>query len=207
MLVGAALLTTAISWIARAAGRAEIERAVEARIGGPARAGLAMLAGVSVLREGIELTIFLAAARVGSGAGALAGALLGFTAAIALGVLVYTAAVRVNLRVFFTATNVLLVLFAAGLVAHGLHEFVEAGVLPPIVEHLWDVNPPAWADGSLPVLHENGAVGGILKGLFGWNGNPAALEVIGWAAYVAAAVAVALVRRARRLSAGTSPRG
>ena len=89
-------------------------------------------------------------------------------------------------------------LFAAGLVAHGLHEFVEAGVLPPIVEHLWDVNPPARADGSLPALHENGAIGGILKGLFGWNGNPTALELIGWAAYVAAAAAVALARRARR---------
>jgi len=198
MLVGAALLTTAIAWIARAAGRVEIERAVEDRIAGPARAGLALLAGVSVLREGIELTIFLAAARVGSGAGALTGALLGFAAAVVLGVLVYTAATRVRLRVFFAATNVLLVLFAAGLVAHGLHELAEAGVLPPIVEHSWDVNPPARADGSLPALHENGAIGGILKGLFGWNGDPTALELIGWAAYVAAAVAVALVRHARR---------
>ena len=45
-----------------------------------------------------------------------------------------------HLGVFFAATNVLLVLFAAGLVADGLHELVEAGVLPSIVEHLWDVN-------------------------------------------------------------------
>ncbi len=171
MLVGAALLATAIAWIARAAGRVEIERAVEDRIAGPPGPGWRCCRR-SVLREGIELTIFLAAARVGSGAGALAGALLGFAAAIVLGVLVYAAATRVRLRVFFAVTNVLLVLFAAGLVAHGLHEFVEVGVLPPIVEHVWDVNPLARADGSLPALHENGAIGGILKGLFGWNGNP-----------------------------------
>ena len=205
MFVGAALLTTAIAWIARSAGRTEVERAVEARITGPARGGLALLAGVSVLREGIELVIFLAAARVGTGTGdlvgALAGALLGFAAAIALGVLVFTAAVRVNLRAFFAATNVLLVLFAAGLVAGSLHEFAEAGVLPPLVEHLWVVN--------LPALQEDGAIGGILKGLFGWNSAPSAFEVIGWTAYLAAAgaCAVAIARRARRLSAGTSPRG
>jgi high-affinity iron transporter len=202
-IVGAVLLTTAIAWLARAAGRVEVERAVETRLAGPARGGLVLLAGVSVLREGIELVIFLAAARVGTGGGdvvgALAGALLGFAAAIALGVLVFTAAVRVNLRSFFGATNVLLVLFAAGLVAGSLHEFAEAGVLPPIVEHLWDVN--------LPALQEDGAIGGILKGLFGWNSAPSALELIGWTAYLAAAGAVAFVRRAQRVSAGTSPRG
>ena len=188
-LVGAGLLTTAIAWLARAAGRFEVERAVEARVAGPARGGLALLAGVSVLREGIELTIFLAAARVGTGTGDLAGALLGFAAAIVIGVLVYTAAIRVHLGVFFAATNVLLVLFAAGLVAGGLHELAEAGVLPSIVEHLWDVN--------LPALRENGALGGILNGLFGWNSAPSALELLGWLGYLAAAAAIALVRRAR----------
>ncbi len=194
-LVGAALLTTAIAWLARAAGRGEVERAVEVRLAGPARGGLALLAGVSVLREGIELVIFLAAARVGTGAGALTGALLGFAAAIGLGVLVFTAAIRVNLRAFFAATNVLLVLFAAGLVAGGLREFVEAGVLPPIVGHVWNVGTPA--------LREDGAVGGILRGLFGWSADPSALEAIGWLAYIAAAVAVA--RRARRRARATRP--
>lgn len=189
-LVGAALLTTAIAWLAHAAGRTDVERVVASRLAGPARGGLALLAGVSVLREGIELVIFLAAARVGAGSGELAGALLGFAAAIALGVLVFTAAIRVNLRAFFAATNVLLVLFAAGLVAGGLHEFIEAGVLPSIVEHLWDVN--------LPALHEDGAIGGILKGLFGWNGSPSALEMVGWLAYLAGAGVVALARRAHR---------
>jgi high-affinity iron transporter len=195
MLAGAALLSTAIMWLAHAAGRVEVERAVAARLTGPVGAGLALLAGVSVLREGIELVIFLAAARVGSGGGALAGALLGFAAAIVLGVLVFTAAIRLNLRAFFAATNVLLVLFAAGLVAHGLHEFAEAGVLPPIVDPLWVVD--------LPALREDGAIGGLLRGLFGWNSAPYALEVIGWAAYLGAAAAGALVRRARRPAGAT----
>jgi high-affinity iron transporter len=209
MLAGAALLTTAVAWLAQAAGRAAVERAVEARLAGPSRAGLALLAGVSVLREGIELVVFLAAARVGADGGVVAGALLGFAAAVVLGVLVFTAAVRVNLRVFFRVTNALLVLFAAGLVAHGLHELVEAGVLPALVDPVFDVNPVARPDGSLPALHENGAVGGILKGLFGWNGDPALLELLGWGAYLAAAAAVAVARRVRRRAAarGVDARG
>ena len=196
MFVGAALLTTAIVWIARSARRTEVERAVEARISGSARGGLVLLAGVSVLREGIELVIFLAAARFGTGSGALAGALLGFAAAIALGVLVFTAAIRVNLRAFFGATNVLLVLFAAGLVAAGLHELAEAGVLPP---HRGsplgrDRGP---ADGSVPAFHEDGAARRHPEGSVRLERHPTALEVIGWAAYLAAAAAVALARRLR----------
>ena len=195
MLAGVALLTTAIVWLARTARRTEVEQAVEARLSRSAWGGLMMLAAVSVLREGIELVIFLGASRFGTGSGDLVGALLGFAAAIALGLLVFTATIRVNLRTFFAATNVLLVLFAAGLVARGLHELVEAGALPALVDPLWDVNPPLRADGSLPALHENGTVGSIVNGLFGWNGNPSALEVIGWFAYLAAAAVIAVIRR------------
>lgn len=38
--------------------------------------------------------------------------------------------------------SVLLLIFAAGLVAYGVHELNEAGIVPPIIEHLWDTNPP-----------------------------------------------------------------
>jgi high-affinity iron transporter len=200
MLAGAALLTTAIVWLARASRRTEVERAVEARLSGSVRGGLMLLATLSVLREGIELVIFLGASRFGTGSGDLAGAVLGFAAAIALGFAIFVAAIRVNLRTFFGATNVLLVLFAAGLVARGLHELVEVGALPALIDPLWDVNPPVRTDGSIPSFHENGAVGSILKSLFGWNGNPSALEVIGWAAYLSGCAAVAAARRVRAAS-------
>jgi high-affinity iron transporter len=200
MLAGAALLTTAIVWLARTARRAEVEEAVEARLSGSVWSGLAMLAAVSVLREGIELVIFLGASRFGTGSGDLAGALLGFAAAITLGLVVFIAAIRVNLRAFFGATNVLLVLFAAGLVARGLHELVEVGALPALIDSLWDVNPPVRPGGGIPAFHEDGTVGSILKSLFGWNGNPSALEVIGWLVYLAAAEAIAVVRRLRAAS-------
>lgn len=41
---------------------------------------------------------------------------------------------------FFQVTGVLLIVFATGLMAHGIHEFQETGLLPIPVEHVWDIN-------------------------------------------------------------------
>lgn len=57
---------------------------------------------------------------------------------------------------FFRVTSVLLILFAAGLVAHGVHELQEAALLPTLIEHVWDINP---------LLDENSTGGSILKAL------------------------------------------
>jgi len=78
-----------------------------------------------------------------------------------------------------------LVLFAAGLVAHGVHEFQEAAVIPYVVEEVWDINPAVAAGGVYPLMHENGLIGSFLKGLFGYNGNPSLLEVLFYVSYLA----------------------
>jgi len=45
---------------------------------------------------------------------------------------------------------------------------------------IWDINPQKNNDGSYPALHDKGAVGGILKGFFGYNGDPSLIEFITW---------------------------
>ena len=45
---------------------------------------------------------------------------------------------------------------------------------------IWDVKPSKNSDGSYPILHDKGAVGGILKGFFGYNGDPSLIEFITW---------------------------
>ena len=45
---------------------------------------------------------------------------------------------------------------------------------------IWDVNPSINNDGSYPVLHDKGAIGGLLKGFFGYNGDPSLIEFIIW---------------------------
>ena len=45
---------------------------------------------------------------------------------------------------------------------------------------IWDINPPKNNDGSYPILHDKGAVGGLFKGFFGYNGDPSLIEFITW---------------------------
>jgi len=185
MLVGAALLTGMILWMMRQRHiAAELETKVAATLRGPSRAGLFALVFVAILREGIETVLFLGAARLASPENNLVGALLGLAAAAVLGYALAAGSGKVSVRTFFAATNVLLILFAAGLVSMGVHELQEAGVLPAVVEHVWDINPPAPDGGPYPYLHDKGAVGSIARGLFGYSGAPSLLEVIAYGAYL-----------------------
>ena len=184
MLAGALLLTTLILWMIRKSAQAEeLERKVADRLSGTRKAGLFLLIFFSVLREGIESVIFVSAAGFASGQNNLLGAGLGLAAAVVLGLLLFRGALRINLRSFFTITNLLLILFAAGLVAGGVHELQEAGAIPIVIEHVWDINPSVTGDGY-PVFHENGLIGSIAKGLFGYNGNPNLIEILVYLAYM-----------------------
>jgi high-affinity iron transporter len=177
MLLAAGVLTWMIFWMQRQGRsiRAELEADVRRAVLGGSRWALFVLAFVVVVREGIETALFLtAAAFSATSAQTLIGAGLGLVAAVALGYAIFAVGTRLDVRVFFRVTSVLLILFAAGLVAHGVHELQEAGVLPVIVEHVWDVNP---------ILDESSTLGSILKSLFGYNGNPSLLEVASYVAY------------------------
>jgi len=170
MLVGAALLTTMILWMMRQRHiAAELEQRVAAQMNRTRRFGLFVLVFVAILREGIETVIFLSAASVPSPDNNLIGAAAGILAAVLLGYLLFRGSARISLKTFFGVTNVLLILFAAGLVAQGIGELNEAGVIPAVVEHVWDINPAVRPDGSYPLLHDHGYVGGILRGLFGYR--------------------------------------
>lgn len=206
MLVGAALLTTMILWMMRQRHvAAELEAKVAASLRGPSRIGLFALVFVAILREGIETVLFLSAASLASPDNNLIGALLGLVAAIALGYALFVGSRKISLRSFFAVTNVLLILFAAGLVGMAVHEFQEAGVLPVIVEHVWNINPPAPDGGPYPALHEKGAIGSIARGLFGYNGDPSLLEVVAYGAYLAVVAALWQRRDVRRAArAGTA---
>ena len=203
MLLGALLLTTMILWMMRQRQVAlELEARVAVEVAQANSWGLFSLVFLAVLREGIETVIFLGAATAASAGGELAGALIGIGAAIALGYVAFVGARKVNIKTFFNVTSLLLILFAAGLVAHGVHELEEAGVVPALIEHVWDINPPVNPNGSYPALHENGSVGGLLKSLFGYNGNPSLTEVLSYGAYLAAVAG--LWRNVKRTIRGTT---
>ncbi|MBS3109111.1 FTR1 family protein [Candidatus Woesearchaeota archaeon] len=185
MVIGAALLTFMIFWMMKqknvsASYHKRMQRSIEAG----ASFGLFTVGFISILREGVETVIFLNAARFAAGSTSILGAFLGIIAAIVLGYVVFTGMAKVSVKRFFNVSSIVLVLFAAGLVSHGIHEFQEAGVIPVLHGQAWDINPLLNPDGSFPWLHEEGIIGSILKGLFGYNGNPSILEVMSYGVYL-----------------------
>jgi len=204
MIVGALLITTMIFWMMNQYNiTRDIERKVSKRVSGTFGAGIFFLAFISILREGVESVIFLAALRFTSSENTLFGALLGMVAAIVLGYFLFLGSLKINVKKVFAFTSVLLILFAAGLAAHGVHELQEAGVIPVFIEHVWDINPLVGQDGSYPLFHENGYIGSILKGLFGYNGNPSLLEVTVYWAYIMVVFLIwRLKKRGKRLRYG-----
>jgi high-affinity iron transporter len=177
-LFAAGVLTWMILWM-QSQGKnlkAKIETDTSQAISLGKRA-LFILAFVAVVREGLELAVFLLATSfVADGLNTVLGAVLGISSAILLGWFIFKSTNKLNIRGFFMVTNVLLILFAAGLVAYGVHELNEAGWIPSLIEHVWDINH---------ILNEKSQIGLILKALFGYNGNPSLSEVVAYLIYFA----------------------
>lgn len=196
MLLASGVLTWMIFWMQRQARsiRSELESGVHRAVGQGGSGGLFLLAFMAVAREGVELALFLTAASLAADAQqVLTGAFLGLGTAILLGWSLFASLLKLDLRRFFQVTGVLLIIFAAGLFAHGVRELVEAGWLPALVEQVWDLNF---------LLHEDSTVGSLLGALFGYNGNPSLIEVLAYLAYF-----VAIFFGLRRANAQTSSAG
>lgn len=176
MLLAVVVLTWMVLWMqthARFLKRA-LEDQAQAAVTRRAEWGLFSLTFLAVFREGLETALFLAAsAWVVDGAGTLIGAVGGLAVASALGVLIYVYAVRLNLRLFFAATGVLLMIIAAGLLAHGLHEFQEIGWLP-LTAIAWDTS---W------LLDHKSEAGALARALIGYTARPTWLEVAAYLGY------------------------
>ncbi len=174
----AALLTWMIFYMGRQARglRRELEHKTDQAVTTGAFA-LAAVPFVAVAREGFESVLFLLSTTVGetSTSGQFVGGLAGVIAAIAIGYLVYKGSHLIDLRKFFRITGWLIILFAAGLAAKGIHEFQEAGVIPTLVEHVW----------ALPFLDpDTSTTGAFLKAMFGWDPDPSLLQVLAYVGYL-----------------------
>lgn len=178
MLLAAGVLTWMIFWMRRHAPF--LKESLAAKVHDSALTGghlpLFLVAFFAVAREGLELALFLTATTLADGlSSTLIGALLGLIAAAALGWGLFASLLRLDLRRFFVITSLLLTLFAAGMVAHGVHEFVELSWIPAMLDPVWDTN--LW-------LPERSFPGYLLTALFGYNGNPSLTEVLAYWGYL-----------------------
>lgn len=179
LLVAVGILSYMIVWMRRQAAdlKGNLQRQVAEATTSRSNLSLALLSFVVVVREGLETALFLfGATRESSPLLVLVGGLAGLAVAVAVGYGIYRGGLRLNLGTFFRATGLLLVFFAAGMLAYGLHELIEARAFPALVDPLYNLNE---------ILPEKSAVGEFLKALLGYNGNPALSETVLYVAYLA----------------------
>jgi high-affinity iron transporter len=179
MWVAVGFLTYMILWMRRESRNVawSIRQGIDSAVERGGSLALVSLVFVMVLREGVETALFVfGITRTSEPLQVAFGAALGLAGAVALGYAVYAGGKRINLGTFFKVTGVFLILVAAGLLAHGVAEFEEAGLLPAIMP-LWDVS------NSL-VLGEGTIISDFLTAFFGWDPEANLLELFAWFTYI-----------------------
>ena len=176
MLTSAIFITWAVFWLHKYFAREKLKllQKVKSTIAEEKQRGLFVLVFTAVLREGFEIVLFLSTIylstdplRVISGFGI--GAILGLMVAGSL----LTATLKLPIYRAFQATTVLLILFAAGLAARGVHEFAEAHLIPEFTKVTLAFLPP-----------KGHFLGDTLKSIFGISRSMDYLQLVVYAFYV-----------------------
>ncbi len=177
-LLAVAMLSWMLLWMTQRSRflKKEIQEAVQQSITNPERAGLgiATLVGVAVLREGIEVVLFLGAQFQSGALPPLIGAFVGLLLASAIGYALFGLGARINIRTFFAALGSLLLLIVAGLLSTAL------GLLGSAFE--WNLGPILW---DLSANLSEGIFPGVMfNALFGYTDQPRLLQFLVWLGYL-----------------------
>jgi high-affinity iron transporter len=175
LLLAVGMLGWHVIWMSRHGG----ELAASARaIGKAVIAGsrplyaLALVCGLAVLREGSETVLFLYGIAASGGVGAatlIAGGALGLAGGVATGAVLYFGLLRIPTQQLFAVTNWMVLLLAAGMAAQAAGYLVQADLLPPLGETVWDTSG---------VLTEDGVVGKALHTLVGYVSRPDGIQIL-----------------------------
>ena len=135
---------------------------------------LALVAFLSVGREGLETSLFLYAnfKTVNHDTAPLLGLIFGLGAAVALGVLIYKRSVKINISKFFRITGIALIVVAAGVLIHGINEFQSRG-------DIGGANATVWKFGG-----ENSIFVTIIDGTFGISNVMTWLQLVVYLLYI-----------------------
>jgi high-affinity iron transporter len=202
-LVAAGVLTYMTFWMQGHSRTlsADLERRSEAALNGRARFGLGALSFQAVGREGLETMVFtLAIVFASSGQAAthahgrnlLFGAVLGLAVALGIAFAIFRLGRRLNLGLFFRVLGIVLMVFAAGLLADAVENMQQLGWLPFLDHTLWNTSG---------FLSESSSLGDVFHSLLGYADQPTVLQAIVWVTFVATSSIIFLVMGHR------SPRG
>lgn len=150
---------------------------------------LALVVALAVWREGSEVVLFIEGFLAGQPVASVAfGSALGIAAGVGLGSLLYLGLLRLKMSTMFSTTNLLMACIAAGMAARGAGKLIETGILPPLVEPVWDTSA---------VLPEQSLPGQFVASLTGYIAQPSAMQLLFYV-FTLATLAVLLHRQKRR---------
>lgn len=140
-------------------------------------AALVATAFIAVGREGLETSLFIwsAVQATGQSTAPVLGATAGLLTAVVMGYLFYRGALAINLAKFFTWTGAALIVVAAGVLAYGVHDLQEAGLLPGLNAIAFDIS------GALP---PGSWYATLLRGTINLTPVTTWLQAIAWVAYI-----------------------
>jgi len=178
LLVAAALIVQMVLWMRRhgAGMRQNLHQNLAIAVQRSGLLGIAIVAALAIAREGAEAAVFLYGASLepGGTASLVSGAALGFALAGLTAWALGRGLRFLDYRRFFLISGWMLLLFALALLVSAVDRLIGAGLLPALVDPLWD---SAW------LLDDNRRVGSVLAALVGYRARPSLMLVIVFALY------------------------
>ncbi|HEY3177565.1 MAG TPA: FTR1 family protein [Casimicrobiaceae bacterium] len=178
MLIAAGLIVQMVFWMRRH-GRTfkkELEAGMQKKAAAANWWGLLAVVAIAVGRESAETVVFLyglSAEQQG-----ISRLLVIVPIGLALAFLTFWALQQggrfLTWRTFFRVSEILLLLLAGALLVSGIEKSIGLGLIPPIVDQLWD---------STYLLDDSSRVGGIVAALTGYRARPALLPLTALLAY------------------------
>ncbi len=145
---------------------------LEVKEGSKALSAIAVLVGLTVLREGAESVLFLHGIISSTPNGVtdvVMGALLGLGGGVLIGLMMFMGLMKIPVRWFFSVTGTLLLWRAAGLASQMARLLIQADLLPALASPIWDTSG---------LLDETSLLGSILHVLIGYDARPSGMQLL-----------------------------
>jgi high-affinity iron transporter len=133
---------------------------------------LAVVVAVAVLREGIEVVLFLYGVTISGGESGVAiftGGVIGLLSAALVCMLTYFGLLTIPSRYLFGVTSVMIALLAAGMAAQATGFLEQANIVNALNAIVWD---SSW------LLSERSIVGRALHTLVGYSDQPTLMQLV-----------------------------
>ena len=141
--------------------------------------GCAVVVGVAVLREGVEVVLFLYGIAVSAGNSTIAifsGGVIGLLLGAAVCALTYLGLLTIPSNYLFNVTGVMIAFVAAGMAAQATAFLEQADMVTALGTVVWD---------SSTILSEKSIVGRALHTVIGYSDQPTAMQLVAYVATLA----------------------